>query len=838
MFQGLKLLQRRFYSSKKFTIGIREEQKGKWERRSPLSPEAVQKLSEHCKVVVQPSKKRIFTDTEFERAGAILQSDLSEADMILGIKEVPVDKLIHDKHFLFFSHTHKGQKHNLGLLQAILNKKIKLSDYELLVNDKKERLVAFGKFAGVAGMIDILHGIGLKLLSQGLNTPFVNVGRAYSYFSTEDAKNAVRIVGQRIASNGLPKELAPVIFLFTGKGNVSQGAQEIFSQLPHEFISVSDMKTQWKSLSHNKVYGVIAEPQDYLRRKDGGEFDFNHYLQHGSAQYDSVFHDQIIPWVSCLINGAYWDEKYPRLLTNDQYAKLAKDTRMIAIADISCDIKGPLEFMDRASTIDEPFFTYDPVKRTYGSKAEDEGVLILSIDNLPAELPLDASNHFSEKLYPLLSDLVVKGQSNVIENATIAANGSLLDRHQHLSKLLVHASSGAKRKVLLLGSGRVAAPLVDYFLKKSKTVELTIASNSEEEAKSLSRGKAKTAILEVENSAAVGDLVGDHDITISFLPAFLHHLVAEQCIKHKKNMVTASYVSPKISELGDSAKESGITILNELGLDPGIDHLLAMKFMDQIRDKKGKIKSFVSWCGGLPAPEYSNNPLGYKFSWSPRGVLSAAMNPAKFKLNGKIQLIEPGRILDHAQTVHLFKGFSFEGLANRDSLKYINIYNLDEQELETMFRGTLRYSGFAEVMVALRDIGLLNDDKEFFQKVKHPYWDDLMSALVGPKSASRVMNKLVHVKPDDEPEIAEALSWLGLFSHIPVKTPKNSETLLDALCKQLELKLAYQKHERDMVCLHHTFEVELQGERVITYQQDLTHYLAKTCIFPCFLRKS
>ncbi len=149
-------------------------------------------------------------------------------------------------------------------------------------------------------------------------------------------------------------------------------------------------------------------------------------------------------------------------------------------------------------------------------------------------------------------------------------------------------------------------------------------------------------------------------------------------------------------------------MMNEIGLDPGIDHLLAMRFIDATHARNAAITSFVSWCGGLPAPENSDNPLGYKFSWSPRGVLTAAMNSAKFRRDGQLIEIPAGGILDAAERVEIYRGFNFEGLANRDSLKYVQAYGLNERDLETMFRGTLRYAGFASLMRSMRDMGLLS----------------------------------------------------------------------------------------------------------------------------------
>ncbi len=214
--------------------------------------------------------------------------------------------------------------------------------------------------------------------------------------------------------------------------------------------------------------------------------------------------------------------------------------------------------------------------------------------------------------------------------------------------------------------------------------------------------------LDVKNSDALGNLVSTHDIVVSFVPAIMHPLVAEQCLKFNKHLVTASYISPAMQAFDVRAKQAGLTFMNEIGLDPGIDHLTACQMFDEVKEKGGQINSFVSWCGGLPAPEFSNNPLGYKFSWSPKGVLLAGLNSAKFKRNGLLITTPGTELLANAVDVPIFKGFSFEGLANRDSLSYINTYQLDPIHLETMFRGTLRYKGYSELMNCFAKMGLLD----------------------------------------------------------------------------------------------------------------------------------
>jgi alpha-aminoadipic semialdehyde synthase len=252
--------------------------------------------------------------------------------------------------------------------------------------------------------------------------------------------------------------------------------------------------------------------------------------------------------------------------------------------------------------------------------------------------------------------------------------------------------------------------------------------------------------------------------------------------------------------------------MNEIGLDPGIDHLLAMRMFDRVKSDGARVHSFVSWCGGLPAPEVSNNPLGYKFSWSPRGVLTALLNPAKFKRDGKMIDLPEGSILKETRPVSIFKGFNFEGYPNRDSLKYVSLYNLDLTELETMFRGTLRYRGFADVAGALNDAGLLSVAEIPILKSGNASWAKLLASL-GNCSPETVRDHFASkLKSQDA---INAFNYFDLFSTMPLQIPSGvPPTPLDVLSVNLAKRLVYEPGERDLVCLHHEFGVtEADGKR-------------------------
>ncbi|KAI9017090.1 Saccharopine dehydrogenase-domain-containing protein [Gaertneriomyces semiglobifer] len=813
------------------SIGIRREAKNRWERRVPLMPDHVERLVKElgAKVFVQPSTKRVVPDEKYAQAGAIVTEDLSVADVIVGVKEVPVEQLIDNKTYLFFSHTHKGQTYNMPLLQAVIDKKIRLIDYELMTDENSRRLVQFSRFAGYAGLIDGMHGLGHRLLARGYGNPFLAIGMSYMYRTLADARLDVTRTGQVIMDDGLPRQIGPMTFVFTGDGNVARGAMHVFKCLPHEWVSPNELRDLYESnsWSNHRVYGCQVKAEDYLVRKDGWKFEREHYMTH-PEQYMSVFHEKVAPYTSMLLNGIFWDQKYPRLLTKEQATKLAREKRfgMLTIADVSCDIGGSLEFMDRSSTIDNPFFMYDPLKDTVHNNMEGNGVQIMSIDNLPTELPLEASEYFSNALFPFVSQLVKGNVTHpVLERATIAtSSGQLVPARKNLEPLLAKfgksGSVAKKQKVLLLGSGFVAGPLVDYLLRAPYR-SVTIASNMLEEAQRLSAGRENAPVvpLNVADKAALAQLISQHDIVISFVPATLHPVVAEACIEAKKNMVTASYVSPEMAALDSKVKAAGLTVLNEVGLDPGIDHLTAMKLFDEVKAAGGRITSFVSWCGGLPAPENSDNPLGYKFSWSPKGVLLAGLNSAAFKRDGKIKQIKGEDLLKSAVPVPIHKGFALEGIPNRDSLKYVDLYNLGKLDnLGAMFRGTLRYRGYCELMAGFKDIGLLSTQAAP-ELERGLSWGELMDSLLGKSSDKKaaVARKCdLDLKNQSQAaraeNIAAALQWLDMFSYQHKVTP--SPTILDAFCALLQKKLVYGPGERDMVAMHHEFGIEWKnGEK-------------------------
>ena len=248
-----------------------------------MSPLQVgQLIKQGNRVLIQPSDKRIFIQSEYERGGAAFTEDLTEADIILGVKQLLLEKVIPNKTYVIFSHTRKGQPANMSLLDTCIQRNVRLIDYEMIMNENNSRLVAFGYFAGISGMINILYGMGIRLLGLGYQTPFLHIGLAHNYTQLPHAQAAVAQLGPYISSGGIPSSLGPIIFCFTGSGNVSHGAQSVFKLLPHEMVHPNDLKEVVTQGETNHLYGTIVDSHHYLKHKQVPCFDLKHFLKYRS----------------------------------------------------------------------------------------------------------------------------------------------------------------------------------------------------------------------------------------------------------------------------------------------------------------------------------------------------------------------------------------------------------------------------------------------------------------------------------------------------------------------------------------------------------------------------
>eukprot|EP01103_Thecamoeba_quadrilineata_P005672 TRINITY_DN15441_c0_g1_i1.p1 TRINITY_DN15441_c0_g1~~TRINITY_DN15441_c0_g1_i1.p1 ORF type:complete len:923 (-),score=158.70 TRINITY_DN15441_c0_g1_i1:152-2920(-) len=844
-------------------VGIRREDKNRWERRAPIAPTHVSQLvSRGVKVLMQPSTLRVFPDNKYEEVGAIISEDISEASVILGVKEVPIDKLIPERTYCFFSHTHKGQPHNMPLLDAILEKNIRLIDYERIVDADGHRLVKFGKFAGYAGMIDFLHGLGNRLLARGYATPFLNVGFTHMYSGFESACAAVEELGKLITLQGIPQALCPLVFVFTGTGAVSSGAQEIFQLLPHKWVKPNQLRDlvysgNWEN---NVLYGTIASSDSIVAPNDPSQkFSRIDYYKH-PEKYHSTFADNIAPYASVIVNSLYWDSKFPRLLSNQQLEELESSgrNRLIGVADLSCDIEGSIESLKEISSIDHPLYVYDVEKREVSYDiVNQKGILFLAVDNLPTEIPFDATKAFGDALIPWIEDIVNSDGTlpveksdlpKAIQEAVITSHGRLAPNYEYITAIRAENSrkeAKMEHKILLLGTGMMSKAVVDFFVKKRGT-SITVASNDPSQALQYQRHNVEVVHVDASDPRSVAKEVERHDIVISLLPASLHAQVARVCIEHKKPMVTSSYISPEMKSLNESAIQAGVTILNECGLDPGIDHISAMKIILDAKKEGHEVTSFISYCGGLPAPEHSDNPFGYKFSWSPKGVLLAAKNGAKYKFNERIVEVPEGEALNRVTDIDYFPGFSLEGYPNRDSLSYADSYGL--RNAQTFLRGTLRYKGTSLIFSSLNRIGYLDSSPNPLLELNASpiTWKQLTQRLLSDAGSLdlgiSVLRKLGLTEPGTEKSagrVNRAFQWLGLYSDENVPQTGN---LLDAVSQLLQQKLKYEKNERDLVVMKHNFTIRLpsgkkedRSSTLVVYGDENYSAMAKTVGIPLAL---
>jgi saccharopine dehydrogenase-like NADP-dependent oxidoreductase len=364
------------------------------------------------------------------------------------------------------------------------------------------------------------------------------------------------------------------------------------------------------------------------------------------------------------------------------------------------------------------------------------------------------------------------------------------------------------KKVLVLGAGLVAGPHVRYLLDVPD-FEVTVASRTVSKAEALidghPRGKAKA--LNVKDDAALEGLIRQADLAVSMLPYIYHPKVAALCVKHRKHMVTTSYAKEAMRALDGQAKEVGIILLNEIGVDPGIDHMSAMKVIHRVERNGGKIASFMSWCGGLPAPEASENPFGYKFSWSPKGVLLASRNSARYQKQGQIIEIPGEELFDHYWPVEIQGLGEFEGYPNRDSLPYAETYSI--QPSDWMFRGTLRNVGWCATIKKIVEMGLL--DETPMQPLPTNFREFTAQVLdVGPGTDfPQYLAKKWGMRHDSKPILD--LAWLGLFSEASL--PEGKNTPLDVMAAQMEAKMAYRPGERDMLIMQHEFVAEYPNRK-------------------------
>lgn len=428
-------------------IGIRREDKNTWEARVPLVPQDLQGLiaQHNVQFQVQRSDRRAFPGTAFARVGATLVEQFEDCPIVLGVKEIPKEQFQPNCTYMFFSHTIKGQQANMPMLKALMDHHCQLIDYERIVDEEGRRLVFFGRFAGLAGMIDTLWALGQRWKAMGFETPFATLQQAYQYDNLDQAKSAVLMVGDYIRAGKLPDACQPLVCGFAGYGQVSQGAQEIFDLLP--LVEVSPAELSSIHAGTNECYKVVFKEEDMVERADGSDaFDLMEYYKQ-PERYRGIF-AHYLPYLSVLVNGIYWDTQYPRLVTREVLADLYSQQntpRLTVIGDISCDIEGSVECTVKATEPDNPVYMYEPAKNEIRDGFEGVGPAILAVDNLPCELPIDSSIVFSQSLRPFIAmldradftgDIAGSGLPEELKRATILWHGELTDPFRYMQKFV------------------------------------------------------------------------------------------------------------------------------------------------------------------------------------------------------------------------------------------------------------------------------------------------------------------------------------------------------------------------------------------------------------------
>ncbi|MCD4697064.1 MAG: saccharopine dehydrogenase NADP-binding domain-containing protein [Bacteroidales bacterium] len=355
------------------------------------------------------------------------------------------------------------------------------------------------------------------------------------------------------------------------------------------------------------------------------------------------------------------------------------------------------------------------------------------------------------------------------------------------------------KKVLILGAGMVVKPIVQYLLNKEYNVTVATRTKSKSDAMIDGHPNGTSMTWTVDDETTLDKLVKEHDLTVSLLPYAYHVMVAKVCIKHKKNMVTTSYVSPEMKALFNEAKDAGIIILNELGLDPGIDHMSAMRIIDHVHNKGGKVEEFYSLCGALPAPEVCDNPFNYKFSWSPKGVVMASNNDGKYLRHGKITYVPPEDLFKNPLKTTFPEVGELEIYPNRNSLPYIDLYGIPETK--TMIRGTFRHKGWCQSLDAIKALKLISNDKyDFTGKT----YSDMLAMLIGEINSSDIKAKTArYLGLDIDAHAIKAIEWLGLFSNEPMN--RKEDTPFEITSDIMIEKMMIGQEERDMVVMQHIF---------------------------------
>lgn len=440
------------------TIGIRLEDKNKWEGRAPVAPKLLGKLvKEHgVKFIVQPSSLRVYSEKEYEKEGATISMNISDCNAVLAVKEIPIKLFEPNKTYMFFSHVIKGQHHNMPMLKKMMELRCSLIDYEKVVDDKGRRLIFFSRHAGIAGITETFWSLGKRLQAEGLKDAdnlFLKFKRAYEYGDLKNSQTAYQEIAKNIKKSGFPSSITPLVVGITGYGNVSKGVQELLDILPVEEITpdqLLSLRTS-KDVKKDRIYKVVFKEEHMVKpRGPKRSFNLQEYYKNPELYEDDF--DKYLPLMDVLVNAIYWDVKYPRVISKKQVAKLYKDASnsnkpiLKVIGDISCDIEGGVEFTSEATMPDKPVYVYDVKKDVIEYGVQNlNGPVVMAVDNLPCEIAKDSTEHFGNSLFPYLTDIANADYTvpfdrldlpSPIKGAVILYQGVLTDKYKYIQKFL------------------------------------------------------------------------------------------------------------------------------------------------------------------------------------------------------------------------------------------------------------------------------------------------------------------------------------------------------------------------------------------------------------------
>ncbi|MFU8804661.1 MAG: hypothetical protein ACNA8W_12680 [Bradymonadaceae bacterium] len=425
-------------------IALRREDKNEWEKRAPLVPQDIAELvAEGAEFIVQRSTVRAFGDSTYAAAGAELRDDVGDAKVILGVKEVALEHIDRAGAYMFFSHTMKGQPQNMPMLQKLIDVGASLFDYELITDDDGRRLVFFGRHAGYAGALESLHALGKKFEVQGISTPLGLIDQPHKYHDLDQAIEVVQEARQAIEEHGFPEETGAVTIAVMGYGNVGQGVEHVLNHLGVQWVRPDDLEHMARTGDSKKVYAAIFKEEDMVEPiAEGKSFDLGEFCDHPD-RFRSVV-DRFLPHLTMLITAYYWEPRFPVYVSRESLGRLAAQgpMRLEVIGDITCDIGGSVEATNRPTSPADPSYTYDPIEERWYDGVQARGVAIMAVDNLPCELSVDASRHFSQSLKPFVpalaamnldaSSLAESGLPSTLQRACILWRGELTERFDFL----------------------------------------------------------------------------------------------------------------------------------------------------------------------------------------------------------------------------------------------------------------------------------------------------------------------------------------------------------------------------------------------------------------------